>query len=77
MLRKPPLNYPPVAKRLKKEALVTVRVLVDENGRAAEAEQAFRAILGAEPRHAGSLHMLGVAALLNPACLAEALAKDG
>ncbi len=33
LVRQPPLQYPPVAKRLKKEATVTVRVLVDENGR--------------------------------------------
>ena len=40
VVRQPPLNYPPVAKRLKKEAVVTVRVLVDENGKVADAENA-------------------------------------
>ncbi len=38
VVRQPPLNYPPVARRLKKEAVVSVRVLVDENGRVADAE---------------------------------------
>jgi protein TonB len=36
--RQPPLQYPPVAKRLKKEATVIVRVLVDENGRPVDVE---------------------------------------
>lgn len=40
VVRQPPLNYPPVAKRLKKEAVVTVRVLVDENGRVIDADSA-------------------------------------
>ncbi len=34
--RKPALNYPPIAQRMKKEATVTVSVLVDENGRVAD-----------------------------------------
>lgn len=34
--RKPALNYPPIAQRMKKEATVTVSVLVDENGRVTE-----------------------------------------
>jgi TonB family protein len=38
IVRKPTLNYPPVAQRMRKEAVVTVRVLVDENGRAAEVQ---------------------------------------
>lgn len=37
--RQPPLAYPPIARRMKKEATVTVSVLVDENGRAAEVKQ--------------------------------------
>jgi TonB family protein len=32
VVRQPPLQYPPVAKRLRKEATVTVRVLIDETG---------------------------------------------
>jgi protein TonB len=37
--RKPGLVYPPIAQRMKKEATVTVSVLVDENGRAIEVRQ--------------------------------------
>lgn len=33
LLRRPQLNYPPIAQRMKKEATVTVSVLIDENGR--------------------------------------------
>ncbi|KAB2958264.1 MAG: energy transducer TonB, partial [Thermoanaerobaculia bacterium] len=36
LTRKPGLVYPPIAQRMKKEATVTVSVLVDENGRPAE-----------------------------------------
>lgn len=36
MVRKASLRYPPIAQRMKKEATVTVSVLVDENGRALE-----------------------------------------
>lgn len=39
VVRQPPLAYPPIARRMKKEAVVTVNVLVDENGRAAEVRQ--------------------------------------
>ena len=35
-LSTPPLQYPPIAQRMKKEATVTVSVLVDENGRVIE-----------------------------------------
>jgi TonB family protein len=38
VVRQPPLTYPQVAKRLRKEAVVSVRVLVDELGRVADAE---------------------------------------
>ena len=36
--RRANLRYPPLAQRMKKEATVTVRVLVDENGKAADAQ---------------------------------------
>jgi protein TonB len=36
VVRAPALSYPPLAKRMQREATVGVRVLVDENGRAAE-----------------------------------------
>lgn len=38
LLRKPPLRYPPLAQRMKKEASVLVKVLVDENGRVIDAQ---------------------------------------
>jgi serine/threonine-protein kinase len=38
VVRKPSLRYPPLAQRMKKEATVVVRVLVDENGRVADAQ---------------------------------------
>ena len=34
--RKPGLNYPPIAQRMRKEAVVTVSVLIDESGRVSE-----------------------------------------
>jgi TonB family protein len=36
MVRRASLRYPPIAQRMKKEATVTVSVLIDENGRALE-----------------------------------------
>jgi TonB family protein len=36
VVRQPKLDYPPIAQRMKKEATVTVSVLVDENGRPVE-----------------------------------------
>jgi serine/threonine-protein kinase len=36
VVRQPKLEYPPIAQRMKKEATVTVSVLVDENGRVLE-----------------------------------------
>jgi TonB family protein len=39
LLTRPKPTYPQTALRLKKEAVVTVRILVDENGRVAEAER--------------------------------------
>jgi serine/threonine-protein kinase len=38
VVRAPALSYPPLAKRMQREATVGVRVLVDENGRAAEVQ---------------------------------------
>ncbi len=38
LTRKPALRYPPLAQRMKKEATVLVRVLVDENGRVIDAQ---------------------------------------
>ncbi len=38
--RRASLRYPPLAQRMKKEATVTVRVLVDETGRAADVQSA-------------------------------------
>jgi protein TonB len=38
--RRASLRYPPLAQRMKKEATVTVRVLVDETGRAADVQAA-------------------------------------
>ncbi|HLF57727.1 MAG TPA: energy transducer TonB, partial [Thermoanaerobaculia bacterium] len=40
VVRKPGLAYPALAKRMKREATVTVRVLVDENGRPSEVQAA-------------------------------------
>jgi protein TonB len=39
VFRQPPLQYPPVAKRLRKEATVTVRVLIDETGRPVDIQE--------------------------------------
>jgi serine/threonine-protein kinase len=39
VVRRASLRYPPIAQRMKKEATVTVSVLVDENGRALEIKQ--------------------------------------
>ena len=36
--RQPPLSYPQVARRLRKEASISVRVLVDENGRVVDVD---------------------------------------
>jgi TonB family protein len=36
VVRKPVLNYPPIAQRMKKEATVELSVLIDENGKVAE-----------------------------------------
>jgi len=38
VVRQPPLSYPQVALRLRKEANITVRVLVDENGRVVDVD---------------------------------------
>lgn len=38
VVRQPPLSYPQVARRLRKEANITVRVLVDENGRVVDVD---------------------------------------
>ena len=38
LTRRPPLRYPPLAQRMKKEATVLVKVLVDENGRVVDAQ---------------------------------------
>jgi eukaryotic-like serine/threonine-protein kinase len=40
LVGQPALTYPPIAQRMKKEATVLVRVLVDENGRAADVQLA-------------------------------------
>ncbi len=40
LTKQPALRYPPLAQRMRKEATVVVRVLVDENGRVVQAERA-------------------------------------
>ncbi|MDX1631070.1 MAG: TonB family protein [Thermoanaerobaculia bacterium] len=46
LLSKPPARYPPVAQRLRKEATVVVKVLVDENGEVIDTEVAEEAGFG-------------------------------
>ncbi len=39
VVRQPPLRYPPIAQRMRKEATVTVSVLVDENGKVVDVKE--------------------------------------
>jgi periplasmic protein TonB len=39
VVRQPPLRYPPIAQRMRKEAIVNVSVLVDENGKVVDVKE--------------------------------------
>jgi len=68
VVRQPPLPYPQVALRMKKEATITVRVLIDENGRVIDVE---------EPSSKAGFGLDEAAVAHARNCIWEAAKKDG